>query len=350
MKITEKKVDDYTEFTAENTAGLVLCLTSLGAGIREIRVPDKTGASKTVTLCPTDESVYRKAHYGKTVGRTAGRIENATFSIGDKTAVLEKNNHGHDNLHGGASGLHARVFACAYRRQAAYTDVIFTYDSPDGEGGYFGNACITVTYRICENENTFRILFDGTTDTTALLNLTNHVYFNVSGDLCESGREQKLYINASRVGKLNERLLIEKIVPVTAPFDFTQPHKIGDYIDDEQVQRHTHGYDHPYFLHTRNDTELACSLYSEKSGIFLQIRTTYPCVVFYSDSCPHIGMPVSANKTDEPYLAACLECQYDPDGIHRSPANCGVLTAAKPYHAETEYKLTVADAFQSIPS
>lgn len=341
MKITEKKITDYVQITLENETGMYICLTELGAGIREIRVPDRDGESKIVTLCPFDEEVFRNGYWGKTIGRTSGRIANAVFSIGDKTATLEKNNHWQDNLHGGSEGLHAKVFSHKVIKCVDYTDVIFVYKSPDGEGGYFGNADVKVTYRIFEKENTFRIIFSGETDSEALLNLTNHVYFNMSGNLCQSVKEQTLFINASRVGRLNERLIIEEIVSVAPEFDFRTAHKIGDCIYNENVQRHTFGYDHPYFLDNPKIDKLAASFESAHSGIRLEVRTTYPCVVFYADSCPASGMKVLPDKEDEQYFAACLECQYNPDGIHSSPDNCGILTAEKPYHEETEYKFSV---------
>lgn len=341
MQINRIKINDYENIALTNGSGMFLTLCSLGASIRDIKVPDKKGKSVTVTLCPSNEETFRVSYYGKTIGRTSGRINGATFTIGDKTAVLEKNNHGTDNLHGGATGFHAAIFDTQIETLAEYTDVTFTYLSPDGEGGYFGNVTLKVTYRVFENNNTFRIIFDGTADEPTLLNITNHVYLNMSGELRDSVREQTLYINAPKVGKLNERLIAEEIIPVSREMDFTAPHAIGDYVDSEQAQRYTHGYDHPYFLAESGMNKTACALYSRRSKISLEIATTYPCVVFYADSCPNVGMELTTGKRDEQYLAACLECQYHPDGIHKCHDNCGVVTPDKPYHEEVEYKFSV---------
>lgn len=341
MKITQTKSNGYTLITAENSAGMVLKLTSVGAGIREILVKDKFGDLKTVTLCPQNEEEYCQGYYGKTIGRTSGRIAGATFSINGRTANLEKNNCGEDNLHGGASGFHAAPFAFSVKENKEYCDVVFTYLSKDGEGGYFGTVDIAVTYRIFDKENTFKIIFEGTSDVPALLNMTNHVYLNMGGNLTENVREQTLYLNAPEVGRLNNRLIVEEVIPVPEEFDFTAPHKIGKYIAADNVQLYTKGYDHPFFLSTRGISDLACALQSEKSGIRLEVRTTYPCVVLYTDNYADTSREVYAGKNDEQYLAACLECQYHPDGIHQTPENCGVVTPEAPYREETEYRFEI---------
>lgn len=341
MKISTKKISGYYDITLNNNAGAELTLCSLGASIRSVKVPDRDGVLRYVTLSPADEELFKIKHYGKTVGRTAGRIENATFTVDGKTAVLEKNNHGCDNLHGGKAGWHAVVFEYKTVTHESFTDTVFTYHSPDGEGGYFGDVDAKVTYRLYENENRFSVLFDCESSEKTLINLTNHVYWNMSGDLRESGKEQVLYINAPEYGHLDARLIVREIRKVPPEMDFTTPHKIGDYVYCENVQRYTHGYDHPYFLAARGLNNVAGSLYSQLSGIKLEVRTTYPCVVFYANSCPTQGMKLYGGGEDEQYLAACLECQYHPDGIHASPDDCGMTSPGKPYHEEIDFKFTI---------
>ncbi len=342
MQIVSKEYNGCSEIVLQNQTGLRLALCDLGASIREISVPDKDGKQRVVTMRPADERLFRECYYGKTIGRTAGRIAGATFTVNGKTAQLDKNNKGADNLHGGFSGLHAQVFSVRTAPADAYTDVIFFYRSPDGEGGYFGNADITVTYRVWEKENKFSIVYDGVVDEPTLLNLTNHVYLNVGGDLSESVTEHTLTIAASRMAKLNERLIVEDIVPVTDATDFRTARKIGEKIYEPQVQQYTHGYDHVYFLDAPDLTKDACSLRSDTSGIQLTMRTTSPCVVFYSNSMPKTELAMSpTGQKDQLYLAACLECERFSDGIRRFPQTCAVTTPQAPYHEETQFVFTV---------
>lgn len=306
----------------KNSAGMLVTLCALGAGIVSIKVPDRDGVQREVTRL--SEKGYGNDYHGLTIGRTSGRIENATFTVGGRKAVLEVNNHGVDNLHGGSQGFHGKVFDMSVESCDGYTDVVFSYRSPDGEGGYFGNVDVTVTYRVHENENKLEIIYDAVADCETLLNLTNHAYFNMSGDLRQPVTKQKVFINASHVGVLNERLIVEKIAKVTKPFDFRLPHDMGDYISDESVQRYTLGYDHPFFLDGRGTDKTACSLYSELSGIKLEVTTTYPCVVVFGDNFGG-------------YKSTCFECQYHPDGIHQTPNDCGVCSPRKPYRERTVY-------------
>ena len=341
MKITTANANGYTDITLINSAGMEITLCSLGASIRDVKVPDREGVVRSVVLRPESEKMFRKKYYGKTVGRTAGRIAGAGFTVDGAAASLEVNSRGADNIHGGSAGLHCRTFDYSSETNDEYADITFEYFSPDGEGGYFGNVNIKAVYRVYENENTFVLTYCGTTDRKTLLNITNHVYLNMAGDLRDNVLDETLYINASMVGELNERLIPTHAVPVNKAFDFTVPRKIGEYIEDLSVQKNTGGYDHPYFLDGTGLDKTACRLYSEYSGICLSIATTYPCVVFYSDSTPKPGMLLAGGKTDEKYMAACFECQYHPDGIHACPDNCGVFSPEKPYFEQIKYSFTL---------
>lgn len=322
MKTEKKNLFGAQAVTLKNAKGLEVTLSALGAGIVSVKLPDSAGTLRELTRLP--DSGYGKDYHGLTIGRTSGRIENAEFSIDGRIAKLQKNNFGVDNLHGGATGFHSKTYAMAVNGGKEYTDVVFKAKSPDGEGGYFGAVDITVTYRVYENENRFAIMFDCVPDSKLLLNLTNHVYWNMSGDLRDPHTEQLVQINASRVGMLDERLIVREIAEVPEQFDFRSPKKPGLHIEDEIVQRHTHGYDHPFFLDGRGLDKVASTMYSAKSGIKLSVRTTYTCVVVYGDNFGG-------------YKSMCFECQYHPDGIHACPDDCGVCTPEKPYKETTEY-------------
>lgn len=328
MEIVKGVFDGAQTVRLTNSTGMSVTLCALGAGIMSIKVLDRDGISREVTRL--SEKGYGKDYHGLTIGRTSGRIAHATFTVGGRTAILEVNNHGADNLHGGSSGFHGKTFDMHIEKCDGYTDILFSYFSPDGEGGYFGNVEVVVTYRVYENESKLAVTYDAAPDCETLLNLTNHAYFNMSGDLRLPVTKQQVFINASKVGVLSERLIVEKIAEVTAPFDFRRPHDMGDCISDESVQRYTLGYDHPFFLDGRGTDKLACSLYSELSGIKLEVRTTYPCVVVFGDNFGG-------------YKSTCFECQYHPDGVHAAPADCGICSPKKPYSETTIYSFEVVE-------
>lgn len=329
----------YENYLLINQSGMQVILSNLGAGIRSIKIPDYKGEIKEVSVCPLEE-LYPNLFYGKTVGRTAGRIKNAQFTIDNRTAFLERNNFGRDNLHGGRNGLHKQMFNTEIIEQQNYVDVVFKYFSPDQENGYFGNVNIKVTYRIFENENTIRIIFEGTTDIKTLLNLTNHCYFNLSGNPFHPIFDHELYLNSSYYGVLSKNLICEDIAKVNQEMDFRTPHQIGKFIKASSLHQYTNGYDHPFFLDQSGLNFLAGYLYSPTTHIKLEVRTTYPCLVlFCSDesSRPMIKDGVDYSKIS----TCCLECQFHPDGIHALKERNGVFDSSCPYHEETEFKFLI---------
>ncbi len=326
----------YNVIKLVNQNNMEVILSSLGAGIKSIKVFDKNHILKEMTLCPEDETMYYFVPHGKTIGRTSGRIANATFKIDDRVALLEKNNFGKDNLHGGKEGLSHKNFDYQINTYQDYSEVVFHYFSKDQEGGYFGNVDIKVTYQIKEKENVIRIIFDGTSDCKNLLNLTNHTYFNISGNQFSSVGDQELFINASRYGDLSKRLIVKSIKPVSKEFDFRKPHLIGDYIDSEILSNKTNGYDHHFFLDKEDINTLSASLKSNESGIKLDVYTSYPCIVLYAPKRSKKSFIIDG--IDYSLLSSCcLECQFHSDGIHKLNNRNGVFTPESPYHETIEF-------------
>lgn len=338
MRIIKRKyiIDgvDYKYITLFNKKLMEIKLSTCGAGIKEIKVPNKNGLVKTVTLAPVDNELYNKAYHGKIIGRTSGRMENATFTIDGLTANLEKNNQGIDNLHGGSTGLHQQNFDVEINEINEYTDVIFTYFSPNGEGGYFGNVDIKITYRVYEDVNKFDIIINGKSDCKNLLNITNHVYWNLNGNLSNKILDHKLYINASKRGVLNERSILTDMIPVSKEFDFRKPKLIGQDINADCVTLNTIGYDHPFYLDENDD--IVSYLYCKDSGIKLNIKTTYPVVVCYSNNYPEYDVEVFKGVYDNMHMAVCLECQYSPNSLKMTPENAGVFD--EEYNEVIEYE------------
>lgn len=326
----------YKYVTLINKNNMEIKLSTCGAGIKEIKVPNKNGIVKTVTLAPVDNIEYNNSYHGKTIGRTSGRIEDASFTIDGKTAYLEKNNFKIDNLHGGSTGFYSQNFDVSIIDGKEYTKVVFTYYSPDGEGGYFGNVSTTIIYQIYEEENKFKIIIKGKSDCKNLLNITNHVYWNLSGDLSNNILDHELFLNASKRGKLNSRLILTDIIPVTEEFNFKNTRKIKEFIENQSVQENTQGYDHPFYLDSTDC--VVSSLYSSENNLRLNIKTSYPTVVCYTNNYPLENVEIFDKKYDDKYMAVCLECQYSPNGLKLVPENAGVFEKNEEYSEYIEYE------------
>ncbi|MBQ8197242.1 MAG: galactose mutarotase [Clostridia bacterium] len=331
-----------TEITVENNAGLKAELCTYGASIRGLYLPNNRGEQVLVTLAPKSYENYLLAddYHGKTVGRTAGRLAGASYTLDGVTSCLEKNNMNIDNLHGGALGLSNKNFNYNLVKRKTFCDVIFYAFSPDGEGGYRGNVDISVTYRIYKDKNIVDIIYGAIADSSVLLNLTNHVYFNLSGNIKSAVNDTMLYINADKIGKLNDRFIITDKVPATRVFDFRVPKKIGDYLYDKDMQAHTRGYDHQFFLNSEDFEKVCASAYYKDSGIKLKVYTTYPVVVFYSNNYP-TEFEVMGGEKDGMHKAFCLECQFHPDGVHQESARNGVIKAGEKYSEKIRFEFCV---------
>ncbi len=166
-------------YTLTNAAGLKARLTTWGAGLVEMDVPDRRGALADITLGfdTLDGYLVPHPHFGVTTGRYANRIARGRFTLDGITYMLGLNN-GVNHLHGGVTGFHHRLWKGEPVPGAQA--VRFTYTSADGEEGYPGTLQVAVTYTLTE-KNELRLDYEATTDKATILNLTNHAYWNLAG-------------------------------------------------------------------------------------------------------------------------------------------------------------------------
>jgi aldose 1-epimerase len=179
---TTKDGIEVTQYTITNPSGAYISVLTLGGIIREIVVPDSQGTFKNVALGYDRVEHYEQdtAYLGAAIGRSAGRISKASFVIDDVTYPLAKNN-GENNLHGGPNGFHSRVWDASEFITADRISLVLNYRSPDLEEGFPGELDSTITYTF-NTENELTIKYICTTDKKTFVNLTNHCYFNLSGD------------------------------------------------------------------------------------------------------------------------------------------------------------------------
>ena len=158
-------------YTLTNANGLVAKITSYGAIITELHVPDRQGVLGDIVLGFDNLDQYLKGHpyFGATVGRVANRIAKGRFTLDGKTYVLATKN-GPNHLHGGLKGFDKMIWKAEPQTGAA---VKFTYTSPDGEEGYPGTLAVVVTMSLTD-ANELRLDYGATTDQPTTVNLTNH--------------------------------------------------------------------------------------------------------------------------------------------------------------------------------
>ncbi|MGA0409327.1 MAG: aldose epimerase family protein, partial [Limisphaerales bacterium] len=169
-------------YTLTNKHGLIAKISSYGALLTEMHVPDRDGQLRDVTLGFNELKQYEAGHpyFGATIGRYGNRIAKGAFTLNGKSYQLATNN-GPNHLHGGVKGFDKNVWQALANETPEGPSVAFSYTSRDGEEGYPGNLEVKVTYTLT-HDNELALSYEATTDQDTVLNLTNHAYWNLAGE------------------------------------------------------------------------------------------------------------------------------------------------------------------------
>lgn len=348
MRISEKVFGQYDgqtvmEYCLSNDSGMSISFLNFGGVITKIIVPDRNGNVENVVLGfdRFDDYVKWSPYFGAVVGRVAGRIQGAKFQLDGKDYFLTAN-EGPNHLHGGRKGFNSRVWQAATFEKEQSVGVKFSYHSPDGEEGYPGNLETTVTY-LLNHENELKITYKAKTDHKTLVNLTNHSYFNLSGNLKRDCSQHKLQLDNDRFLELGADLIpTGKILDAAGtPFDFRSGRVMNEGIQSWHSQNVLvgHGYDHA-IVFSKMEEKNTILLSEEESGRVLTITTNQPCVVLYTAN--QLEGPFSIGGVQaRKYLGVCLETQGYPDAIHHPQFPSVILNPEEEYYQETSYRFSV---------
>lgn len=311
-----KKENGIEEIIIQNNMGFLVSFLNLGATIKDIHTKDKYGRFESVVMHPIDTNEYinSSSYYGKTIGRTSGRIEYAKFKLNDKEYHLDLNDNDHNCLHGGKNGLSELFFNYEINQKENQTDIIFKTTS--NEDGYPGTLNVTVIYSIYEEQQILDIIYKATSNEDTLLNMTNHAYFNLSGNGRNNILEHTLQMNASRYTHLDNYLITLAVEKVNETMDFRQPKLLKANMFDSYLKDHAaYGYDH-YFLFDDVDFNKPNVILEDKnSGRKLEVHTTYPGTVIYTCNYPR-GEEVHPYRMISLHDSICIECQFIPNAIN----------------------------------
>jgi aldose 1-epimerase len=346
MKVLEEKFAELngqtvTAYTMVNDHGMEVTSIDYGCIITKILVPDQKGTIENVVLGFDTLEEYQQysPYFGAVVGRHAGRIANAEFTLDGTTYHLEKNNNG-NHLHGGLKGFDKVIWNTTVKEEKDSLSLVFMYLSKDGEEGYPGNLKMKVTYTL-NNDNELEISYEGVSDQTTVVNVTNHSYFNLSGNLKRDIQGHTLSLKSDRFLELNEDLIPtgELLSVENTSFDFRTGHKINDGVESTHPQNVLagNGYDHPFLLAENQNKEI--HLYDEKSGRGLGIETNQPAVVLYTSNQLADSFSIRGVASRR-YLGLCLETQGLPDSLNHPHFPSAILEKDEVYKSVTKYKFT----------
>jgi len=317
----------------------VAAITNYGARIISLHVPDKAGNLVDVVLGYKNLEAYRQpdeGFYGAIVGRYGNRIAKGRFELNGQQYQLELNN-GPNSLHGGTNGFFAKVWQVTHVTDSSLE---LRYVSPDGDAGYPGQLDVTLTYTLT-SDNGLDIVYHATTDQATIVNLTNHAYFNLSGEGDSTILDHLLTIRADGYTPVDETLIPtgEVATVENTPFDFRQPTAIGARIDEDHPQLIVGmGYDHNFVLKKDAGLQLVATVESPKTGIVMDILTEEPGLQFYSGNFMDNVQNAKEGKTYGYRSAFCLETQHFPDSPNQSGFPSTVLQPGAEYHTRTIYR------------
>jgi aldose 1-epimerase len=333
-------------FTLANVHGIEARITDYGATLVSLQAPDRNGRLQNIVLGFDDVDSYPKgaSYYGATVGRYANRIAKAHFTLQGKSYQLAVND-GPNSLHGGKQGFDKRVWKAEPLPASEGHGIRLTYVSADGEEGYPGQLTVHAVYRLDDKDN-LEIEYTATTTAPTPVNLANHAYFNLTGDPSVPVLDHVVTINADRFTPVDATLIPTGELRSVAgtPFDFRQPHTVGERIEaqDEQL-RLARGYDHNWVLNkpAAGGMTLAAVVTEPKSGRSLEVRTTQPGVQFYTGNFMN-GKPLAEGGSVYPHRAGlCLETQHYPDSPNQPAFPSTVLRPGQTYTQKTVLSLRV---------
>lgn len=329
-------------YTLTNCQGASIQVSSVGAGIVSVNVPDKNGVIADVVLGYPDPMSYFADGpcAGKIPGRYANRIAKGHFTLDGKEYELPINN-GPNHLHGGPQGFQNQVWESRIHEDG----VEFLYFSEDGEMGYPADLKAVARYEWSE-ENELRLTLTATCDAPTIVNLTNHAYFNLNGEGSGDILSHLLQLNASEYLPTDETLIpLGESAPVAGtPMDFVVEKPLGrDIKEDFPALKYGKGYDNCWVIDgaERGQLQEAATLYSPESGRVLTVSTTQSGVQVYTGNWLS-GCPVGkCGRSYNDYEGVAIECQNFPDAPNKEDYPSPVLRPGEVYQQAIIFAFSV---------
>lgn len=316
---------EVLSYILKNKNGFELEVMNYGATITSLKVPVSNSKKIDIVLGFQTLEGYLKSYYlssppyfGTTIGRFAGRINNAEFSLNGKQNFLNKN-HGEHNLHGGILGFSRKLWNII---ETTSQSIILEYISPDNEENFPGKLIVKVSYTLTE-ENELQVNYTAKSDEDTLVNLTQHSYFNLDGH-SEDITDQKLQINSKNILETtNDLIPTGEFASLKGhEFDFSNPKLCPNSIDNTFV------------LEDSN----AAILLSEKNKIKMSVTTNQPAIHVYVGGNCFNQVKGKENADYHVKSGICFETQNFPDAPNHPHFPNAILKKGEQYSNHTTFK------------
>jgi len=335
------------QVTLSNGKGVSATVIAYGAALQSLVMPDRAGKRADVALSyrTIGEFVANPQYFGATVGRFANRIKAGRFAIDGKTYQVPTND-GPNSLHGGKQGFDKVLWQVVSTRSGPIASVTLRYVSRDGDQGYPGTLTVDATYSLDER-NALSIEYTATTDRPTIVNVTNHNYWNLSGEGSAGGAMGHLVTIPADTYLPTDATAIPTGVfqPVAGtPFDFRTPQPVGARVRDARDRQivYGRGYDHNWVIgrSVTRDQHLMARVSDPASGRGFELWSNQPGLQFYSGNFLN---GTSAGKAGGLYRegdALVFEPQAFPDTPNRPDFGSARLDPGQTYRNIMTYRLT----------
>ena len=293
-------------------------ILTLGATLRHVGL---AGIPYSLTLGSEEVADYegKMLYFGALVGPVANRIANATTTLNGQQLHFAANENG-NLLHGGAPGLHHKIWAIA---EVCPASVTLTLTLPDGDHGWPGTRHIRATFHITASA-TLQLTLTATTDAPSLMNIANHSYWNLDGS--DHWQGHSLQIAADHILPVDAALIpTGQIAPVAdTPYDF----RSARLMTPGQPPLDTN-----FCLSTAKTALRDVAILTGASGVSMTLATTEPGLQIYD-----------AQRTARPgrtrYEGIAIEAQGWPDAPNHANFPSVQITPDTPYTQTTEWRFT----------
>ncbi len=332
------KNGEYFNFIFVETKDLKVEFIDYGATIKQIQTPNHKGTFEDLLLEYKNPSDYinNSIYLNATIGPIAGRVKGGTINVDKHQYQLEKNQDDKHALHSSNLALSFKRFNHQIIENDQETKVIFTYTESDFDDL---NYTVKVIYTIVKD--TIKVHFNVETKTDFFFNLTNHAYFNLSGNLKSDITNHEVTIHTNTHHKLDEDLISTYQLLQDELFDFTNSKSLKEPLS--RLKSHpNNGYDDIFYFLNADNLKPKASVYEPKSKRRLEIYSTYDHMVFYTHNNVN-DLPLKHLDDHFKHYGLCFEFQKSPHGFHETKASNTYLKKNQEYNEDIVFKFSLED-------
>lgn len=331
-------------FNLRNDRGMRVKVLSYGGILNEIVVPDKKGSCSNVALTLPDLQAYeQRSNFSSLLGRFANRISSNGFTLDGVRYDLKSNPAG-VSIHGGEQGFSSRHWSGQPFKAGKTAGVVLSYVSADGESGFPGKVSVQVRYTV-DDDNTLALDYRAITDEPTVINLSHHVYFNLSGE--PDVYDHRAQVMADRYTPIDDRRVPTGVLAPVAdtPFDLRKPTRLGDRVTSKHPQMALgNGIDHNFVLNpsVADGLAVAARVESITTGRILELSTTEPGLQLYTANGFDGSLRNSQGQPMVKGAGVALETQHFPDSPNQPKFPSTVLRPGTAFRSITRFHFAIA--------